>query len=356
MFETNDKEARREECASAIKEQLKALANDGPLRLDLNRRIGDELLRAKLIDPRTFVKWSDETFGRGREWRCTHVTLAKRWDDLKQARTWAEGEELALAALYSVDGALELLRAWDAAMGRVSRRRTRSSPKQARTSSEAEPSAEQSATPDEIPEIKRELKELREEVKHFRIQLPPNIRRRACALADPVSAHDGEAERELRAIACEYKWLFHDLYEDLGGDNSGGPDCAAQHSSSETPLGDKESAASATGEMYVDAPKSEESPSDDAGAEREEGDFRGASIPPAAAPDTLGASPRLEDERPRGDEEVHAAKLGNAVPPMPPRFPRDPITIFKRVNGQVERRLIPVERLPKDRTLIGRQR
>jgi len=240
MFETNDKEARREECASAIKEQLKALANDGPQRLNLHRRIGDELLRAKLIDPKTFVSWCDRAFDRGREWRCTHVTLAKRWDDLSQARTWAEGEELALAALYSVDGALELLRAWDAAMGRVSRRRTRSSPKQARTSSEAEPSAEQSATPDEIPEIKRELQELREEVKHFRIQLPPNIRRRACALADPVSAHDGEAERELRAIACEYKWLFQDLVKDLGRENSGGPEFSLGHSSSRAPIVDEQ--------------------------------------------------------------------------------------------------------------------
>jgi len=84
------------------------------------------------------------------------------------------------------------------------------------------------------------LKELREEVKHFRIQLPPNIRRRACALADPVSAHDGEAERELRAIACEYKWLFHDLCEDLGRESSGGPEFFLGHSSSRAPIVDEQ--------------------------------------------------------------------------------------------------------------------
>jgi hypothetical protein len=64
-----------------------------------------------------------------------------------------------------------------------------------------------------------------------------------CPRRYPVSAHDGEAERELRAIACEYKWLFHDLCEDLGRESSGGPEFFLGHSSSHAPIVDEQLAA-----------------------------------------------------------------------------------------------------------------
>jgi hypothetical protein len=351
-----DKKAELERYASEISELENYLALSAPERLEAHRNIGDVLELAKKLDPENFVNWTIETFRHEREWRCTHMALARRWDDLTQARAWAEGEGSKLATLYSVEGSLELLKAWDAAMGHKTPKTKRSVPKRAKTSVEGDLRLKQSPEQAEIAALTQQLQDQSDEAAHFRIPLPVDIRSEARTLAVRACAHDAEAERRLRDIACEHRWLFRDLFDDLGPEESGGPDSAARHSSLETPIADQESPASTISETIAHAPKSEESPSDEAGAEREEGDFKGACIAPAAAPDTLGASPRLEDERPQGDEEVHAAKLGNAVPPRPPRLPQDHITIFKIVNGQVEKRHIPVERLPKDRTLIGRQR
>ncbi len=317
MSDANENELRLATCASKIKQLESDLARGGPERLEAHRQIGEELLHAKEIDPKTFASWCRKTFGRGPQWRATHMTLARRWDDLMEARTWAEGENSKLAEVYSVDGVLELLDAWSAAKGQDSSKRKRSLPKEAKTSDEGDLCIERSPEQREIAMLRQLLQDQSDEAAHFRLQLPVDIRSEARALAVRVRAHDSDAERQLRDIAREHRWLFRDLFDDLGGDSSGGPELSAQHSSSETPLGDEESAASTTGETFADAPKSEEYSSDEAGAEREDGDFKGASIAPAAAPDTLGASPRLEDERPQGDEEVHAAKLGKAAGAKP---------------------------------------
>jgi hypothetical protein len=312
MLDSVDKTALLDDCASHINQLIERLARDGQERLDHYNQIGVQLLRAKEIDPKNFVPWTKKTFGHEREWRSTLMRLARRWNELPQARTWAEGEGSKLATLYSVDGALELLDAWDVATGHESPKPKRSSPKKAKTNVEGDLCLKQTPEQAEIAVLRQQLQEESDEAAHFRLQLPLNIRSEARALAVRVCAHEAEAERQLRAIAREHRWLFRSLCEDLGGDISGEPDRVAQHSSSETPTADEESAASATGETFADAPKSEESPSDEAGAKREEVDFKGASIAPAAAPDTLGASPRLEDESPQNGEGVQETKLEKA--------------------------------------------
>ncbi len=129
LLKPNETDVERAKCACTIKEIETNLALDGPERLKAHKQIGDALLRAKKLEPRTFVKWCTENFARGSEWRCTHMALARRWNELEQARAWAQHENSILATLYSVDGTLELLRAWDLAMGRVRPRQKRSLPK-----------------------------------------------------------------------------------------------------------------------------------------------------------------------------------------------------------------------------------
>jgi hypothetical protein len=101
-----------------INEREKNLAADGPARLELHRQIGEQLLKAKAIARKTFDDWVTTTFNRKHEWRCSHMRLAKRWNEILQARAWADAQSHKLAVVHSVDGALELLRVWEEACGR----------------------------------------------------------------------------------------------------------------------------------------------------------------------------------------------------------------------------------------------
>jgi hypothetical protein len=225
MTDSNENESGLATCASTIKQLENDLALGDPERLDQHRQIGEQLLAAKKIARRTFGSWCNENFGRRAQWRCTDMTLARRWDELMQARTWAESEGSKLAILFSVDGALELLRAWDLAMGRVRPGHKRTLSKDNGNAEEAgSAGAGQSTAEDQIPESKREVKELREEAAHFRIQLPLDIWLRARSLAGRLNAEDAAAEQELRAIARQYKWLFLDLREALNVESSGRPE------------------------------------------------------------------------------------------------------------------------------------
>jgi hypothetical protein len=221
MTDANENELRLVTCASKIKQLESDLARGGPERLDFHRQIGVQLRRAKEIALNNFVKWSDETFGRGPQWRATHMTVARRWDDITEARTWAEGEGSKLATLYSVDGALELLDAWAAATGHESSKPKRSLPKKAKTSA-ADLCLKQSADEREIAVLKLQLEQQSNEAAHFRIELPLEIRSEARALAVRACALDAQAERQLRDIAREHRWLFRSLCEDLGGEETRG--------------------------------------------------------------------------------------------------------------------------------------
>jgi hypothetical protein len=187
-------------------------------------------------------------------------------------------------------------------------------PKKAKASVEGDLRLKQSPEQREIAALTQQLKEQSDEAAHFRIPLPAEIRSEARALAVRACALDAQAERRLRDIAREHRWLFRSLCEDLGGDNSGGPDRAAdQDPSFKTAITDEGSAAGATGETIAHAPKSEESPSDEAGAEREEGDSSGASGVTAAV-DNLGNASPLEDDRARSGDGAHGAKLATPAP------------------------------------------
>jgi hypothetical protein len=310
LFGFADKTAELERCESQINQLIERLARGGPERLEAHRQIGEALLRAKEIVPNNFVKWSDETFGRGPQWRATHMTVARRWDDITEARTWAEGEGSKLATLYSVDGALELLDAWAAATGHESSKPKRSLPKKAKTSA-ADLCRKQSADEREIAALRQQLQEQSDEAAHFRLQLPVDIRSEARALAVRACALDAQAERQLRDIAREHRWLFRSLCDDLGGDRSGGPDCAAQHSSLQAPIVDEQSAAGAISETFADAPKPEESSSDEMGAPggQGNGDASGSGVPQVAARDNPGASPPLADERPQRGQGANQGTL-----------------------------------------------
>ena len=216
-----DKTAELERCESQINQLIERLARDGPERLEAERQIGDVLLHVKKIDPKNLVKWTDQTFGRGREWRCTHMALARRSDHLPQARAWAVSEGLKLAAYYSVDGALELLKAWDLATGQASQKPKRSLPKKARTSDKGGFILQQSPEQAEIAVLRQRLREQSDEAAYFRIELPLDIRSEARALLVRASARDDKAERELRAIARQHRWLFRDLCDALGPEKSG---------------------------------------------------------------------------------------------------------------------------------------
>jgi hypothetical protein len=331
MLNSADKAASLDRCTSTIKELEIYLARGGPERLEAHRKIGDQLLDAKEIDSKTFVSWCNETFGHAREWRTTHMNLARRWDDVMAARAWAEREHSKLASSYSVDGAKELLQAWGVAMGHENPKPKRSLPKKAKTSDEDDFGLQQSPEQAEIAVLRQQLQQQSDEAAYFRIELPLDIRSEARTLAVRVSAHDDEAERELRAIACDYRWLFHDLCNDLGHKKSGSADFLTEHLSLETPIADEGSAAIAITETSVDAPTAEEATSEETSAERAEGDSL-ASTNPAATLDNSVNATRLEYEPSPGDEGVHGAKPEKAAPPMT----GDPPT--KRVIVETRRR------------------
>jgi hypothetical protein len=317
VFDSNDKEVLLDRCASTICRLENFLARDGLERLEAHRQIGGALLRAKKLAAKNFVPWATENFGHGREWRCTHMALARRWDDLTRAREWAAVKGLKLAACYSVDGAMDLLRAWDAEKKPEKRRL----PKEARTSADGALPIEQSPEQRETEMLRQQLREQSDEAIHFRIPLPVDIRSEARALAALPRAHDGEAERRLRDIAREHRWLFRDLFGDLGPEESGEPDFAAERSSLETPIVDEESEGEAIAETFADTRKAEQSaPSEETSSEqvkRADDDSTLASAALPATPDNLGNAAPLEDDRPRSGDGANEATSARPAPVVP---------------------------------------
>lgn len=346
LSDSNDKEALLERCASTIWRLETFLALDGLERLEAHRQIGGALLRAKKLDAKNFVPWVTENFGHGREWRCTHTALARRWDDLARAREWAAVKGLKLAACYSVDGAMHLLRAWDAEKKPEKRRLT----KEAKRSADGDLSLEQSPEQREIEMLRQQLEQQHAEAAHFRILLPIDVRNRARALAVLVRAHDGEAERELRTIARQHCWLFHDLCEDLAGEESGEPDFAAERSSLETPIVDEESEGEAISETFADAPKPEESSSDEMGAPggHGNGDASGSGVPQVAARDNPGASPPLADERPQRGQGATQGTLH-----MRPGFVPPHRTLTPTSQTMDQRKVVVVEKLRRNANRVA---
>jgi hypothetical protein len=339
LCDSKDRESVLEQCAATISRLENFLALDGLERLEAHRQIGGALLRAKNLDAKNFVKWCDKTFGHGREWRCTHMALARRWDDLTRARAWAAVKGLKLANCYSVDGAMDLLRAWDAEKKPEKRRL----PKEARTTALGALPIEQSPEQREIEMLRQQLEQQHAEAAHFRIPLPIDVRNRARALAVLVRAYDGEAERELRTIARQHHWFFHDLCEDLGGEESGEPDFAAERSSLETPIVDEESEGEAIAETFADTPKAEQSaPSEETSSEqveRADDDSSLASAAPTALDNVVNAT-RLEYEPSPGDEGLHGAKPEKAAPPMTGDPPTRWVIVETRKSRGTKRRQV----------------
>ena len=214
------------ECETRILHLENMLAADGEERLGFHLEIGDQLWRAKKSAKKNFALWVKETFSRGHEWRCTHMKLANRRQDIPQARMWAEREKSKLANLFSVDGVLSLLRAWDDATGRAAN----AEKKRARTRKfEQEPAdsvgpGSEFDRPDKVRELELRLRALHEEAARFRKALSLATRdwARSCLLA--FEAGDQAAEQNLRFLAQDNCWLFEDLCDDLRKENSGAPE------------------------------------------------------------------------------------------------------------------------------------
>ena len=170
---------------------------------------------------------------------------------------------------------------------------------------------EQSANQREIALLKHQLEQQRMEAAHFRMPLPPDIWLNARMLANRLNAEDGPAEQELRAIAREFRWLYLDLRERLKIEISGEPEISLDRSSLQAPIVDEQSAAGAISETFADAPKPEESSSDEMGAlgGQGNGDASGSDVPQVAAQDNPGASPPLADERPQRGQGANQGTL-----------------------------------------------
>jgi hypothetical protein len=211
----------RTQCEWIINEKLNYLACDAEARLEAHIEIGVVLLRAKKAEPKTFGKWCEEVFHRGREWRCTHMRLAERRYDLPLAREWAASNGLKVANYFSVDGSLELLQVYDVGTGRVTEKQKPDDTRNAKSS------AGNSLHEFEVSSLKRELDALRDEARSFRKPLPSSVHHRAKSLLDQYEKGDYTAEAPLRAIAREHAWLFHDFCVSLRDEQSGPPDLSS---------------------------------------------------------------------------------------------------------------------------------
>ena len=242
------------------------------------------------------------------------------------------------------------MKAWDVATGHKSPKPKRSLPKKAKTNVEGDLCLKQTPEQAEIAVLRQQLQEQHAEAALFRITLPSDIYNHARALAVRVSNHEAQAERQLRAIAREYKWLFRDLCEDLGGVISGEPDFADQDPSFKTAIADEGSAASTTSETFADAPKPEESSSDEMGAPggQGNGDASGSGVPQVAARDNPGASQPLADERPQRGQGVNQGTLH-----MRPGFVPPHRTLMPTSQTMDRPKVVVVEKLRRNANRVA---
>jgi hypothetical protein len=308
-------------------EALRALAEldaHGHGQRGIMLRFGEAVSKAKAqLKHGEFTPWCENTLKRKPSWCAAHKRLYECGGDLDAARAWAKETGHRWADCHSVERLLKMVGDWRKAKRGVSP----SAPKARQKPSEI------------IAELRRRLAEDDADFLALRDALPPESEARVAELLAAMAAGDVAAKEEIAKIAREYHWRFRDLVQR--------ETCVAAQVSDPSP--------EVSADAQPDAPKFARLTFDEAGPEREEGEYSLASAAPAATLDNVDNAMRLEYEPPPSGEAVHADKLGNAVPPMPPSLPQDRITIFKIVNGQVEKRHIPVERLPKARTLIGRQ-
>jgi hypothetical protein len=214
------------DCETVINECEANRAEHAAQALPLVKIIGDRLKLAKATLGSDFAPWVTKTFGRKHEWRSSHMRVATRWEDVELARAWAKQAGSKLATVYSVDGLLKLLRAWDEAMGRASPKKKRAAAKCARVdavNSEESVNTDLS-THEEIADLKRCPRERHQESLAFCNPLTEEARENAMRLLRRLVSGDAEAEGELRAIVCQNCWLLVGLQEILLYENSGGPE------------------------------------------------------------------------------------------------------------------------------------
>lgn len=200
-------------CAEEIRALMTKIEIGSDDRLELHQKVGLLLVAAKkALKHGEFREWCDHEFGRGREWCSTHMRLAQNWDDFQAARDWARTKDLPSANCYSIDAALRLLHHW--------RSETVQSPKK--------PAAKKQTASEKIARLTRDMsaardqyREVLEEARSFRVELPAGEASRVQNLIPALENEDADAEREIRSIAKDYRWLFRDLVADQ---KSGEPD------------------------------------------------------------------------------------------------------------------------------------
>jgi hypothetical protein len=219
-----------QECETVINECEANRTEHAAQALSLVKIIGDRLKLAKATLGRDFVPWVTRTFGRKHQWRSSHMLVAARWEDVEVARAWAKQAGSPLATVFSVDGLIKLLRAWDMAHERAPSRKRRATPKNAPADSgnnKASADADLSAAQEEIAELKRYIAKRNRQAFAFRKPLSREAHAAATRLFLRLGSADGEAESALRAIAREHCWFFEDLQEHLRHQNSGAPEKTA---------------------------------------------------------------------------------------------------------------------------------
>jgi hypothetical protein len=114
MSHGNNSETAVERLIARCNESLQRGKDCGLASLTAYRDAGAALLELKEILPRgRFGPVARERCGCSKQWCARLMRLARDWDDVITAMSWAEGENSALLRkAYSPDGALTMLKAW----------------------------------------------------------------------------------------------------------------------------------------------------------------------------------------------------------------------------------------------------
>jgi hypothetical protein len=266
-------------------EALRALAEldaHGHGHRGIMLRFGEAVSKAKAqLNHGEFTPWCENTLKRKPSWCAAHKRLYECGGDLDAARAWAKETGHRWADCYSVERLLGIVGDWRKAKRGVSPSSTEARQK-----------------PSEIiAELRRRLAEDDADFLALRDALPPEIEARVAELLAAIAAGDVAAKEEIAEIARKYHWRFRDLVQR--------ETCVATQVSDPSP--------EVSADAQPDAPKFARLTSDEAGAEREEGDSSGASGVTATV-DNLGNAAPLEDDRARSGDGAHGAKRAIPAP------------------------------------------
>ncbi len=247
-------------------------------------RFGEAVSKAKAqLSHGEFTPWCENTLKRKPSWCAAHKRLFECGGDLDAARAWAKETGHRWADCHSVERLLKIVGDWRKAKRGVSP----SAPKARQKPSEI------------IAELRRRLAEDDADFLALRDALPPEIEARVAELLAAIAAGDVAAKDEIAEIARKYHWRFRDLVQ---RETYGAPQVS-------------DPSPEVSADAQPDAPKPEETTSQEASGEQADLDSSPSSVALAAALDNVLNATRLEYEPSPGDEGLHGAKPENAAPP-----------------------------------------